>query len=450
MLRNHAFWKKKDVDGNEINFDEVYCQLIIPAIEGADLSPIHADEETINGIIHKPMYEQLILCDYAVADLTTANANLFYELGVRHSVKPYKTITIFSSNSKLPFDLNFLRCMPYEYHPTNKLTNLKRNIEELTNQLIRAKKDETTDSPVYKLVDGIAFQNSVSHEKTDIFRDQVKYDSELKSLLARVRNSEIRKTEKIKEIDTIVDSLKLENLETGVLIDIMLSYRAVGSYDKMVDFIKKMPSCVQQTVMCQEQLGFALNRNKLHNEAIAVLEKIIDTKGANSKTCGILGRVYKDLFEKAYNDNNEMLAEAYLDSALEAYKMGFNADWRDAYPGVNLVTLLDLKGEKEEIEKLIHVVEFAVLRKIATKKPDYWDYATLMELALIENNEAKALENLKKSSVCPIEGKWIFETTLGNLNLINNYRIKRQEDNSLPDKIIQMLEAHLSKTFPET
>eukprot|EP01031_Cornospumella_fuschlensis_P049371 gene49371-60437_t len=30
------------------------------------------------GLIHKPMYERLILCEFAVADLTTANANVFY------------------------------------------------------------------------------------------------------------------------------------------------------------------------------------------------------------------------------------------------------------------------------------------------------------------------------------------------------------------------------------
>ena len=39
-------------------------------------------------IIHKPMFERLILCEFAVADLTTANANVFYELGVRHAVRP--------------------------------------------------------------------------------------------------------------------------------------------------------------------------------------------------------------------------------------------------------------------------------------------------------------------------------------------------------------------------
>ena len=65
------------------------------------------------GIIHKPMFERLLLCDYAVADLTTANANFFYELGVRHTARPRTTLTIFSKQQPIPFDVNFLRSLPY-------------------------------------------------------------------------------------------------------------------------------------------------------------------------------------------------------------------------------------------------------------------------------------------------------------------------------------------------
>ena len=49
---------------------------------------MRADEEMAGGIIHKPMFERLILCEYAVADLTAANAKVCYELGVRHAVRP--------------------------------------------------------------------------------------------------------------------------------------------------------------------------------------------------------------------------------------------------------------------------------------------------------------------------------------------------------------------------
>jgi hypothetical protein len=71
------FGQKPDSSGTLINFDAVYKELIAPAIVEAGMEPLRADEEMTGGMIHKPMFERLILCDYAVADLTTANANVF-------------------------------------------------------------------------------------------------------------------------------------------------------------------------------------------------------------------------------------------------------------------------------------------------------------------------------------------------------------------------------------
>jgi hypothetical protein len=71
------FGTKPNAAGSLIDFDAVYQDLIAPAIADAELEPLRADEEMTDGIIHKPMFERLILCEYAVADLTTANANVF-------------------------------------------------------------------------------------------------------------------------------------------------------------------------------------------------------------------------------------------------------------------------------------------------------------------------------------------------------------------------------------
>ncbi|MGB8719323.1 MAG: hypothetical protein WCD46_08425, partial [Desulfobacterales bacterium] len=76
------FGKKPATAGALVDFDAVYAQLIAPAVAAAGLEPIRADEEAAGGIIQKPMFERLLLCPFAVADLTTANANVFYELGV--------------------------------------------------------------------------------------------------------------------------------------------------------------------------------------------------------------------------------------------------------------------------------------------------------------------------------------------------------------------------------
>ena len=70
------FGQKPDASGATVDFDAVYRDFIAPAIEAAGMKPIRADQEMSGGIIHTPMFERLLLCEYAVADLTTANANV--------------------------------------------------------------------------------------------------------------------------------------------------------------------------------------------------------------------------------------------------------------------------------------------------------------------------------------------------------------------------------------
>ena len=57
------FGKKPGAAGAVIDFDAVYGELIKPAVEAAGLVPLRADEEQAGGIIHKPMFERLILCE---------------------------------------------------------------------------------------------------------------------------------------------------------------------------------------------------------------------------------------------------------------------------------------------------------------------------------------------------------------------------------------------------
>jgi len=184
-----------------------------------------------------------------------------------------------------------------------RLTNLIPDIDSLTKKLKNAKKKKDTDSPVYQLVDGISFQNSVAHQKTDIFRDQVEYNERIKKLLAKTRAKDATREDLIVEIDKIVGTqINVDDEETGVLIDVMLSYRALSAFEKMISFIESLPAHVKKTVMVQEQLGFALNRVGEKEEAIAVLEAVLEKNGPSSETYGILGRVYKDKYDKALKD----------------------------------------------------------------------------------------------------------------------------------------------------
>jgi hypothetical protein len=96
------FGEKPNAAGSAIDFDAVYSNLIAPAIAEAGLEPIRADHGAVGGLIHKPVYERLVLCEYAVVDLTIANADVFYALGLRHAARPCSTVLLFSKDGKRP------------------------------------------------------------------------------------------------------------------------------------------------------------------------------------------------------------------------------------------------------------------------------------------------------------------------------------------------------------
>lgn len=437
----------------EIDFDRIYDDLIKPAILQAGLEPLIESEEKSGGIIYKTMYEKIILCEFCIADLSNLNPNAYYELGMRYAVKPFTTIPIIaSSHSQLFFDVAPNRTFIYQVDNDFNLSNKQDDIKKLADKLQEAKKNRSTDSPLYDLINGIAFQNSVAHEKTDIFREKVQYDDAIKEELAYARNlmvgdpdKEKAKAMRIEAIHQIVEKNRpLENLETAVLIDIMISYRNIEAFPEMQSFIEQLPRYVFETIMVQEQYAFVLNRNGnkakpidtvMIDKAEKVLQKLEEQGKASSETYGIWGRIYKDKFEKAYQAENLNLAKTHLKKALIYYQKGFEFDPRDAYPGVNYVTCLELLGEREKALRLIPAVEYAVAAKMKRKQPDYWDYATLLELAVIEGRFKEAREFFDEAEPLAIE-TWMFGTTKENLSKILNFRKERHEATADLEKLI--------------
>jgi len=426
---------------HKINFDAIYSDLIKPAILRAGLEPLIEKEEPSFGSIHTTMYEKIILCDFCIADLTNLNPNVYYELGMRYAVKPFTTIPIIaSSHFPLPFDIGPNRTLTYTVDDSFVLTRKDEDIQALADTLLHAKKARGTDSPLYDLINGISFQNSVAHEKTDVFREQVRYDETIKEELARARallSAENGKRRAIAAIDEIIDKHKpLENIETAVLIDAMISYRNIEAFAEMQTFIEALPRYVAETVMVQEQYAFVLNRNggkavPIDNVTIDkaenVLKKLESEKKASSETYGIWGRIHKDKFERAYKAGENGEARVHLKHALETYRKGFESDPRDAYPGVNYVTCLELLGLRDEALRLVPAVEYAVKAIMKRKDPDYWDYATLLELAVIENRFDDANEFFYEAKPLAAES-WMFGTTKGNLDKIIRFRKDRNEE----------------------
>ncbi len=213
------------------------------------------------------------------------------------------------------------------------------------------------------------------------------------------------------------------DLESGVVIDLFLSYRAVSDWQAMVDLAAQMPAPLARSVMVREQLGFALNRLKRRDEAEQVLRELIQERGPSSETNGLLGRVYKDRWDEARNANDALAAAGWLAKAIDTYLQGFEADWRDAYPGINAVTLMELKNPPDPRRlELLPVVTYAVKRRLAKGTPDYWDHATLLELAVLQKDESAAME-AAANALAAVRENWEPETTARNLALIRKARV---------------------------
>lgn len=436
------FGRKPDAAGVMIDFDAVYREVIAPAIADAGLVPVRADEELTGGIIHKPMFERLVLCEFAVADLTTANANVFYELGVRHAARQAATVQIFAGTSRLPFDVAMLRALPYSVDSGGAPDNVGETRQALAKLLRHARESRDKDSPLFQLLEDYP---NIQREKTDVFREQVRFAQDVKDRLAAARKGGRAAVEQVeKSLGALADR------ETGVLIDLLLSYRAVKAWDDMIALVERMPSPVAETVLVREQHAFALNRAGRGDEAERVLQKLLDEKGPSSETLGLLGRVYKDRWEEAVKAGDGLRARGLLRKAADAYRRGFEADWRDAYPGVNAVTLMEVADPPDPArEDLVPVVRYAVQRRISTGKPDYWDHATLLELAVLARDEERAAAALE-DALTAVREPWEPETTARNLRLIREAREARGEgvawaeevERALVDEHHRRLEAH--------
>lgn len=161
-----------------VDFDRIHLECLEPAAEAAEVESIRADEEAVGGIIHKAMYERLLLAEIVVADLTFANANVFYELGIRHAARPRSTILIYAKLGQLPFDVAPIRAIPYEVGPEGEVSDPDALRSAIAERLEVAKNGEGADSPLFQLLSDYPGV-TLPHETTEAFRERARWVSEL-------------------------------------------------------------------------------------------------------------------------------------------------------------------------------------------------------------------------------------------------------------------------------
>ena len=432
--------KKRLPAGPQVDFEAVYRSLVEPGVVAAGMEPLRSGPDAADGMLDEPGGERLLLCDYAVVDLTGESAAAFYQLGLRDGLRPATTVTLVGQAGPLPLAPASPETIRYALAADGRPADAAAGVRALTRAL--GALGQPRGRPLFLLVEGPAAPD-IARLKTDVFRERAHYAVEARDTLAAARRGG---KDAVRAVAARLGDVSVA--EAGVVIDLLLSLRAVGDWQGMVELVGRMARPLARSTLVQEQLGLALNRLGRADEAEAVLLAVIAAHGPSSETNGLLGRVYKDRWDAARQAGRPLEARGWLGKAIAAYLQGFEADWRDAFPGINALTLMELARPPDPRRaELLPLLAWAVQRRIAQGAPDYWDHATRVELAVLARDEAAATR-AAADALAAVRERWEPEATAGNLGLIREARAARGEGLPWADAIEAALRARAQASAP--
>jgi hypothetical protein len=91
----------------------IYIEVIRPVVESKQLICRRADEIYRNGAIMGDVWKSICEARVIIADLTHSNANVFYELGIAHTVGKETILVRQPNEPRVPFDLAHIRHIQY-------------------------------------------------------------------------------------------------------------------------------------------------------------------------------------------------------------------------------------------------------------------------------------------------------------------------------------------------
>lgn len=419
--------KKANNKRYSIDFNAIYNKAIKPAADELEIPIIRADEENDSGIIHTLMIERLVCTDIVIVDITNDNPNVYYELGIRHCARPCTTILIYDKSTRLPFDIQPLRAIPYELKKgiisDSSAETLKNNLVNRIKSVVNS--EYKCDSLPFALIDDFP-KTELDETKLQIYQEIQKQRADF---LDKLKN-----TKTIDELICIISEMERQEFPYQYLIfELIKSFKSFEAWDDLIHFVdNKLNSALKNLLYVKQQKALAYNKKGDFSDiqtSIVLLQEILREYGDSSETYGLIGSAYKKL---AILDKTSVGYKTNLERAILNYREGFKFDTRDYYTGINLATLLLVKGSETsltEMNEIIPILKYNLELNDYSISADYWLLATAYELYILTKNYDKATEVLDWiSTLQPLPDKWTIESTISNLNLIKQV----YEDKSLP------------------
>lgn len=364
----------------EVDFDALWDRAFRPVLTQLGYLAIRADIET-GSVIIKDMLERLAFAELVLADLTLPNANVYYEVGIRHVAQRTNCVLIAADWSKQLFDVDQMRALRYSLNEGSVPEAQAQAIRQRLLQDLPRVKDAVT--PYHELVS----QKSAS----SVFRDQIETISVFQSEIRAVRmerDPERRKNQVLK----LMEAHQGPSLELPeVALELTALVRDNLSWEAMVAYTRKLPGRIQSHASIKEQMLLAQSSLGDHVTAIAGLQELIRLEGETPERRGLIGGRFKRLWRetrdkrKAQGQSEPGLIEVgYLEDAVENYRLGMNLDLNEYYCASNLPGLLRTRGAPGDAEEADFLERFIVMvtqRKITRGEDEGWARSTLLGTA---------------------------------------------------------------------
>jgi hypothetical protein len=332
-----------------IDFDKIEAELIRPAMEQADLSGGTTGEFLQQGNIRTEMFEQLLIADLVIADISIHNANVFYELGIRHALRDKRTFLIKSKQDNspdidVPFDLKTDRYLSYDANNPGGAVDLLAAALKVTLD------SQKPDSPIYQLLPGL---EPADPDKALVvpldFREEAerieaaKNCGDLQLLAAEVDGFAWR-----------IAGLRLIGNAQFRLKDwpgAKVTWQAVRDYD-------------DTDVEANTLLGTIFQRLGDRVSSDQAVERALQNKdtsaGERAEVRALMGRNAKNQWEQTWASSTvaddaqkTALASPYLERSLELYRQGFIEDRNHFYSGLNALAMVTMLTELAQAQSTI-------------------------------------------------------------------------------------------------
>ncbi|MEK8052868.1 TRAFs-binding domain-containing protein [Ideonella sp. DXS22W] len=349
-----GFGNKTDhATGRVLNLDKTFEQLVQPACDAVEVNCFRAIDANLTGSIDSIMYRWIYHADIVIADLSTLNANVFYELGVRHAQRPNTTVIIAESVlvQRIPFDLSTFVVHKYEHGGeaiaeaeqqrfVAHLSTVLRKLIDIEGRRMRAAEPlaAETDSPVFKSLSGMTPPSYVAQSYIEPppwvppAQRQRQGTPPGESLASLIDSAEAAKKRKDFAEAIRVFGLAIERQtggQPGRKPDVFLAQRLA-----LVTYKHGERPAADGRLDVQVAMAALI-------EAEQILQRYCEPRISNDpETLGLSGAIQKRLFDLSQD-------RSYLDQAIRFYERGFYVK-RDYYNGINVAFMYTLRANLME------------------------------------------------------------------------------------------------------